>query len=112
MSRDLSELFMLDEEQLFEVAGRGLQPRELSPADVQAYVLLGRAWFRQQSEKLRKTVCGNESVVLIIDEDEKYAHLVEAATIVDSVAGFMHHEQALVFAVLVTKFGLQKYCNG
>lgn len=111
MDDGLSELLLLDEDELFEMLGKTANPKDFGLNDVQAYVRLGRAWFQQYARQLQSQICSNNGVQVLLEGTAEYDSLVEAAIVVDALAGLFDQKMIYLFAVLVTRHGLLTYCS-
>jgi hypothetical protein len=108
---DLDQLVLLDEEELFARLGEATGPRGFGPKDAEAYARLGRAWFHQQSQRVRSAICSDRAVRALVDGGAEYDALLQAATVATAVAGVFDQHVTPVFAVLVAKTGLTFYCD-
>lgn len=111
MADTLSELVLLDEDELFGMLGRATGPKDFGLNDMQAYSRLGRAWFQQNARQLQGRICSNKGVRVFVDGGAEYNAVMEAATVADVVAGVLDQKTIYIFAVLVTKLGLTAYCS-
>ncbi|MEU7823776.1 hypothetical protein [Catellatospora sp. NPDC049133] len=111
MDGDLQQMFKLDDEELFSLLGKAMNPKDFGLGDAQAYVRLGRVWFKQQSERLQKTICESSGARTLLDGGAGSNTLLEAAAVADAVAAFLDQETVIAFSVLVARMGLTRYCR-
>ncbi|WP_315094085.1 hypothetical protein [uncultured Cellulomonas sp.] len=105
------ELVLLSDDELFEALGRSVSPREFGPGDPSSYIRLGKAWFEEHARQYQEQICSSDAVRVFITGGSSLSAAVEAATLIDTLAGLMNREVVAVFAVILTRRGLAAYCR-
>ncbi len=105
------ELLLLSDDELFEALGRTASPREFGAGDPSAYIRLGKAWFEEQARQYQERICASDAIRQFVTGGSNFDAAVEAATVVDTLAGLMNREVVAVFAVILARRGLAAYCR-